>query len=349
MSNSDDPASISSTTYTVQLAEEPISPFSAALKQSQYDHLKELTDTTLSKRERRCKHLSCSSVMEFSELLKSAGVGFETLQSLDESESTYDSEPESDQSTPSSLTIENRQATGVDPIFQLSTPLSASAFMEQVSEDGLNNDQSSPWFQILRTFPQSPNSPHYSQEDSLEVSSPSSPKFSYSSMRRKKTMRKQDVFMRGGRYGTNSKDLFSTLFKRGEKKEFGVDLLQVMSRKSEKGHEVPALIEEMMVIVSENSSVEGLFRVGGSVKEMDALVKKIDSGKVIELRTLNIHVITGLTKKYIRMAKLIPVSSYPIFTSIAQKQDENEIEKELTNVFKDVSVIPYYNCLLLNR
>ncbi|KAL9652470.1 hypothetical protein ABK040_000042 [Willaertia magna] len=144
------------------------------------------------------------------------------------------------------------------------------------------------------------------------------------------------------------KDFFSTLFKRPEK-EFGMDLLTVMNRKSEKGHDIPSLIEEMMQIVQEKVHVEGLFRVGGNVKDIENLMKKIDSGKKVDLRSQNIHNITAMVKKYIRHVGLIPKTAYALFQEIGIKDNEEEMVNSLKELFRDVNVIPFYNALLLNR
>lgn len=390
----------------LSLAGEIVSPFSQALYSGTYEHLGELTDNSLSKIEKRSKHLSCSSVMEFSDLLKQAGVNLEDLQDEDWDDDSneedndtvgtdntvhnetaqqyflntiannanfveeYDSDPETFTATRDSMKVEvdehdlktrrNPSQTFTPPPLNNRKSMShlfKFSSSETKETDGMNLSRSA-----MCDFPvgmgievQSPPSSSPQQDSPSPTSSntsptmlsvPTTPQARRSSVKRKKSIRSND-FMKGGRY--MSKDFFSTLFKKGEIKEFGVDLLTVMSRKSEMGHEIPALIEEMMVVISERLSVEGLFRIGGNVKDMEILVKKIDSGKVVELRSLNIHVITGLTKKYIRQAKLIPPQSYHIFKRIAQLDNEEEIIKELANVFQDVSIIPYYNCLLLNR
>ncbi|KAG2388435.1 hypothetical protein C9374_000599 [Naegleria lovaniensis] len=405
----------------LSLAGEIVSPFSQALYAGTYEHLGELTDNTLSKIEKRSKHLSCSSVMEFSDLLKQAGVNIEELQDGDWDYDTdeenelkdhsntdsnhangnsivkentlrqqhqqhflnvitnnnfveeYDSDPETFTATRDSMKVEVDEydlQTRRSPSQTFTPPplnnrksmshLFRFSSSETKETDGLNLSRSTMCdFPVgmgievespLSSSPQQDSSPTSSDASPgalLSVPTQAAQQARRSSVKRKKSIRSND-FMKGGRY-MKSKDFFSTLFKKAEVKEFGVDLLTVMSRKSEMGHEIPALIEEMMVVISERLSVEGLFRIGGSVKDMEILVKKMDSGKVVELRTLNIHVVTGLTKKYIRQAKLIPHQSYHIFKKIAQIDNETEVVKELSNVFRDVSVIPYYNCLLLNR
>ncbi|EFC47056.1 rho GTPase activating protein [Naegleria gruberi] len=355
-----------------------LSPFSQLVHKTPYAHITDLVTNSLSKVEKRSKHLSCNSVMEFSDLLKQAGVEMDELQEDEDggveytkdindlgnenfdiltpskssigTMSEYDSEPE--YSTPASDHEETPEYEDIPNSTDDSTKqparLSMGRFLEPsritctIDEEG----------NVTQSSSSTSSPPVYTRKnsgdlDSNSTLSPTSPSTRRVSVKRKKSIRND--FMKGGRYGTVPKDFFTTLFKRGDSKEFGVELNTVMSRKSELGHEIPAIIEEMMVVISEKMNVEGLFRIGGNVKEMEALIKKMDAGKVVDLRTLNIHVITGLTKKYIRQAKLLTPESFEVFKKVLQMDKDDDIMKELTKLFSDVSIIPYYNCLLLNR
>jgi len=110
-------------------------------------------------------------------------------------------------------------------------------------------------------------------------------------------------------------------------KLFGVKLDSLMQSKSQKGHEIPTIIEETCVVLeSKWLTLEGLFRISASKAELNDLRNRLDNGIPVNYNQFNGHSVAGILKFWLRSMPepLIPFSMYSDFsTCVAGKSPED--------------------------
>jgi len=97
---------------------------------------------------------------------------------------------------------------------------------------------------------------------------------------------------------------------------FGVKLENLMQSKSQKGHEIPTIIEETVVVLENRwLTLEGLFRISASKAELTEMRNRLDNGIPVNYNQFNGHSVAGILKFWLRSMPepLIPFSMYHDF------------------------------------
>jgi len=132
-------------------------------------------------------------------------------------------------------------------------------------------------------------------------------------------------------------------------KLFGVKLDSLMQTKSQKGHDIPTIIEETCVVLEAKwLTLEGLFRISASKAELNDLRNRLDNGITVNYNQFNGHSVAGILKFWLRSMPepLIPFSMYSDFSScLAGKTGEDGI-RTLANLVKR---LPALNRQCLHR
>ncbi|ORX53926.1 RhoGAP-domain-containing protein [Hesseltinella vesiculosa] len=110
-----------------------------------------------------------------------------------------------------------------------------------------------------------------------------------------------------------------------------------------------------MEILARGLRVEGLFRLSGSVQEVDQLQYEFDQpptyGKYLDLAQYDIHAITSLVKKYLRALPdpVIPFAYQPRFIHLLESrqpnQDDRQLVFSLAKLIKDELPTTHYHVM----
>eukprot|EP00005_Dracoamoeba_jomungandri_P012158 CAMPEP_0174266536 /NCGR_PEP_ID=MMETSP0439-20130205/30584_1 /TAXON_ID=0 /ORGANISM="Stereomyxa ramosa, Strain Chinc5" /LENGTH=382 /DNA_ID=CAMNT_0015353567 /DNA_START=519 /DNA_END=1664 /DNA_ORIENTATION=- len=148
-----------------------------------------------------------------------------------------------------------------------------------------------------------------------------------------------------------------------QKKVFGVSLEDLMSRESEFGRFQPTIVEKLIQQFYRNDGsnlkVCGVFRINGSAHEIRNIAECIDSGKDIQFSCVDIHVVAGLLKHWLRTLPE-PLLTYELFEDFmhicakeaadTSKRNSSQRDQSLKNVQLAglVGCLPPYNRFVLH-
>jgi len=93
--------------------------------------------------------------------------------------------------------------------------------------------------------------------------------------------------------------LFDFTFE-GMKKVYGIPIKEILLREGR--NDIPFVVEHLISFLEKSSmEVEGIFRLSGTAFEVKSLISTYDSGKEVDLNSIeDIHTITGALKAYFR-------------------------------------------------
>eukprot|EP00027_Filamoeba_sp_ATCC50430_P016191 CAMPEP_0168566090 /NCGR_PEP_ID=MMETSP0413-20121227/14221_1 /TAXON_ID=136452 /ORGANISM="Filamoeba nolandi, Strain NC-AS-23-1" /LENGTH=766 /DNA_ID=CAMNT_0008598061 /DNA_START=812 /DNA_END=3112 /DNA_ORIENTATION=- len=132
---------------------------------------------------------------------------------------------------------------------------------------------------------------------------------------------------------------------------FGVPLKTVMSRPTESG--VPFIVQECAnYILLKGLQTEGIFRISAQHKQLDAVCKLFDDGKITSLfdQNLDIHLVCGVLTKYLRDLPTPLTENYHGAFMVCQKAIDKQMETNKWTREEEAEVlIPKYRdiCALL--
>jgi len=141
-------------------------------------------------------------------------------------------------------------------------------------------------------------------------------------------------------------------------KKFGLSLSFTFKNKKNDGtnndvfaHVLPPLVRNALDYLSARSAatMEGIFRVTGSITDIEAIAKKYEKGKEVPLSTIsNPHTVAGLLKHYLRHKQggLVPEWMRSCFFAAGDIEDE---ALRVVCVAKALKLLPAPNMFLLMR
>lgn len=112
---------------------------------------------------------------------------------------------------------------------------------------------------------------------------------------------------------------------------------------------LPPLVRNALdYLIARNAvNVEGIFRVTGSISDIERIAKKYDKGKEIPLHNItNPHTVAGLLKHYIRHKTLVPPWMRSCFLAAGDIQDE---QLRILCVSKALKLLPPSNLYVLTK
>ncbi|KAL9656490.1 hypothetical protein ABK040_005254 [Willaertia magna] len=106
-------------------------------------------------------------------------------------------------------------------------------------------------------------------------------------------------------------------------------------------YKIPLIVNECIQVLEENANKEGIFRVPGSQEEIDSIVKKVDSGKHVNLRQYPVNTIASVLKKYVRELPepLLTYEKYDEWIKLSSLNNEEKERALVSNLFFDLPTV----------
>eukprot|EP01119_Soliformovum_irregulare_P000219 TRINITY_DN10158_c0_g1_i2.p1 TRINITY_DN10158_c0_g1~~TRINITY_DN10158_c0_g1_i2.p1 ORF type:complete len:633 (+),score=182.81 TRINITY_DN10158_c0_g1_i2:10-1908(+) len=141
-------------------------------------------------------------------------------------------------------------------------------------------------------------------------------------------------------------ELLNAVASLNEKRVFGVNLIELLSRPQHNKDGVPLLLRQAVEYFSDELlETEGLFRMDPQRRELEALREAIDSGAMIDFSTeKNPHLVTGLIKLFFRELPE-PLFTYNLYEPFLSAANKMQVSDKIEAIKPLLTLLPphHYN------
>jgi len=135
----------------------------------------------------------------------------------------------------------------------------------------------------------------------------------------------------------------------GMKKVYGISIKEILLREGR--NDIPYVVEHLISFIEKNGiEVEGIFRLSGTAFEVKSLISAYDSGKEVDLNSIeDIHTMTGALKAYFRDLP-DPLLTFDLYDQLVKAASTfHEDDKLAAHIASNLlGLLPRENRIILN-